>query len=191
MVRYQNADPPFPKPGDDLLDVTDRDGIDTRERLVQEEVLRRRHERPRDLETAALAAGERVGGIAREGREVELGQELAGAFPALGGREVQRLEDGEQVLLDGQLPEYRRFLWQIADPLAAPLVHRQPGDLLTLEKDPPAVGREQADHHVEGRRLAGAVRPEESDDLTALDVEGDGVDDLAALEPLGEALSDQ
>src|SRR5262249_51386644 len=82
MVRYQNADPPFPKPGDDLLDVADRDGIDTRERLVQEEVLRRRHERPRDLEPAALAAGERVGGIARERREVELGQELAGALPA-------------------------------------------------------------------------------------------------------------
>src|SRR5262245_26465309 len=107
MVRYQNADPPFPKPGDDLLDVTDRDGIDTRERLVQEEVLRRRHERPRDLEPAALAAGGRVGGIARERREVELGQELAGALPGVGGREGQRLEGGQQVLLDDQLPQYR------------------------------------------------------------------------------------
>src|SRR6185436_424868 len=191
MVRYQNADPPFAKPGDDLLDVADRDGIDTREGLVQEQVLRRRDQRPRDLETPALAAGERVGRIARQRGEVELGQELAGALPALGRREIKRLEDGEQVLLDGQLPEYRGFLRQITDALAASLVHGKPGDLFPFEEDSPAVGREQADHHVERRRLARAVGAEQPDDLAALDVEGNGVDNLAALEPLGEALGDQ
>src|SRR5262245_11492297 len=191
MVRYQNADPPFAKPGDDLLDVADRDGIDTREGLVQEQVLRRRDQRPRDLETTALAAGERVGRIARERGEVELGQELPGALPALGRREVERLEDGEQVLLDGQLPEYGGFLRQITDALAASLVHGKPGDLFPFEEDSPAVGREQADHHVERRRLARAVGAQEPDDLAALDVEGNGVDDLAALEPLGEVLGDQ
>src|SRR5262249_55538456 len=70
-------------------------------------------------------------------------------------------------------------------------VHWQGGDLLALQEDAPAVHREQPHHHVERRRLASAVRPQEPDHLSALNVQGDVVDNLALLEPLLEALRDQ
>ena len=59
VVADQHADAAVPQVGDDGLDVVDRDRVDARERLVEHHELRLRHERPRDLEPAALAAGER------------------------------------------------------------------------------------------------------------------------------------
>ena len=44
-------------------------------------------------------------------------------------------------------------------------------------------GVEQAREHLQGGRLAGAVRAEEADDLAGLDVEGDGVDGLHLARP--------
>src|SRR5690242_19738618 len=46
---------------------------------------------------------------------------------------------------------------------------------------------DQADHHVECGRLARAVRAQQSDDLAAVDVEADAVDDAAAGVGLGDA----
>ena len=48
------------------------------------------------------------------------------------------------------------------------------------------VRRRQADGHVERRRLAGAVRPEQADDLARRDLEADAADDRAAAVRLGE-----
>src|SRR6185437_8773428 len=45
------------------------------------------------------------------------------------------------------------------DPLARALVHRQAGDVFAVQGDAPAIGFDQADHHVEARRLARAVGP--------------------------------
>src|SRR5207245_3138690 len=100
---------------DDLLDVADRDRVDARERLVEQQVLRRGDERPRDLEPSPLAARERVGGIGRQRRQVELREELTRALPSLAARQLERLEDRQQILLDGELAEDRRLLRQVAD----------------------------------------------------------------------------
>ena len=43
---------------------------------------------------------------------------------ALRGRQVERLENCQYVLLDGELAEHRRLLRQIADPRARALIHR-------------------------------------------------------------------
>ena len=54
---------------------------------------------------------------------------------------------------------------------AAP-VSRPTGDVAALELDS-ALGRPvEAAEHVHERRLAGAVRPDETDDLTTMQVEG-------------------
>ena len=84
-----------------------------------------------------------------------------------------RLEDGQDVLLDGQPAEDRRLLRQVADALPGPDVHRVVGDVDAVELDAARVGRRQADGHVEGRRLAGAVGPEQPDDLARRDLEAD------------------
>src|SRR5688572_13726120 len=116
VVRDEDTDAALLQPPHDLLDVADRDRIDPGEGLVQEQVLGRRHERACDLQPPALAAGERVRRVRRQAGEVQLRQQLARAPPSLVAREVERLEDREQVLLHRQLPEDRRLLRQVPTP---------------------------------------------------------------------------
>src|SRR5256886_12702190 len=122
--RDEDPDAALAQPADDLLEVADRDRVDAREGLVEQQVLRRRDERARDLEPPPLAARERVGGIRRQRCQVELGQELARSLPALVARQVKRLEDRQKVLLDGELAEDRRLLRQVPDAHAAARGHR-------------------------------------------------------------------
>src|SRR5262249_61659092 len=103
------------EPADDLLDVADGDRIDAGERLVQQEVLRRGHERAGDLEPPPLAAGERVGRMARQRREIQLGQELARALAALLAREIEGLEDRTEGLFDRELSKHPRVRPKEAD----------------------------------------------------------------------------
>jgi hypothetical protein len=111
------------------------------------------------------------------------------ARTALLAGERQRLEHGEDVPLDGEVPEDRRLLGQVAHPEAGAAVHGEPVDALTLEEHLARVGADHADGHAERRRLAGAVRTEEADDLSRLDGERDAVDDGASPpERLDEAL---
>ena len=63
-------------------------------------------------------------------------------------------------------------------------VHRQLGDVVVAEGDRAVVGAHQADDHVEGGGLAGAVRAEQPDDLPLLDLDRDVLHHLAALEDL-------
>src|SRR3989449_6625904 len=191
VVGDQDADAPVAQAPDDLLDVADGDGVDARERLVEQQVLRRGHQRAGDLQPAPLAARQGEGRVRGERGQVQLRQQLARARATLEHREVERLQNGQQIFLDGQLAEHRRFLRQVAHAHPAALVHRERRDLLPFEEDAPALGGQQPDHHVEGRRLAGAVGAEQTDPLAPLDVERDVVHDLAGLEPFLQALRDE
>ena len=55
-------------------------------------------------------------------------------------------------------------------PEARAAVDRQVRELASVEVDRPRVGGDQADDHVEAGGLAGAVRPEQADDLAARDM---------------------
>ena len=72
-----------------------------------------------------------------------------------------------------------RLLRQIADSVPCPLVHRHSGDVGAVEKDPSGVWLDEADDHIEGRRLPRAVRAQKSDDLALLKLQGDVVHDCA------------
>src|SRR5260370_37828426 len=52
-------------------------------------------------------------------------------------------------------------------------VLRQTGRVLPRQMDASGLGRFEADNHIEGCSLAGAVRAEKTHDLTWFDVEGD------------------
>ena len=49
-----------------------------------------------------------------------------------------------------------------------------------VEDDASRIGNRQADGHVERRRLAGAVRPEQADDLAGVHFKADATDNRAA-----------
>ena len=120
--------------------------------------------------------------------QAELPEQAVQPLLPLAGVEVDRLEDRQEVLLDRQLPEDRGLLRQVADPLPAPAVHGQVGDVPAVEHDAAAVRREQADHHVEGRRLARPVRTEEADHLAAIDADVHVVHDPPMPKRLHEAV---
>src|SRR5690606_19767380 len=99
--------------------------------------------------------------------------------------------DREDVVLDAQLAEYRGLLREIAEAEAGPVVHRQVGEVAVIEQDSSAVAADQADQHVEGGRLAGAVRPEQADDLAAFQAKGNALDDFPELEALVQSFGAQ
>ncbi len=57
---------------------------------------------------------------------------------------------------------------------------------MAFERDLALVRLQQAGDHVEGRRLAGAVGPEQADRLALAHVQRHAVDDAAPLEALAE-----
>src|SRR5204863_414726 len=146
------------------------------EGLVQQEEARVDDQGARDLDAAALAAGEHVALAAADGLETELVDQPVESLAALTGAQRQGLEDRHQVLLDRQLAEDRGLLRKVADALAGALVHRQVGDVLVVDEDASGIGADEADDHVEAGGLAGAVRAEQADHFALLDEEGNAVD---------------
>ena len=116
--------------------------------------------------------------------DVELIEELLVFVLLLRLREMRRLEDGHDVFLDRELAEDGRLLREIADAERRALVHRQFADVHIREEY--LAGRRvlESHDHVERRRLARAVRPEQPHDLPLLHAQGDTVHDRALLEYL-------
>ena len=64
--------------------------------------------------------------------------------------------------------------WKVrATPRPAMLVRAQASDVVSVEDDPAGIERLEAGDQVEQRRLAGAVRPDDAEDLALVHVEGD------------------
>src|SRR6185503_18486181 len=61
-------------------------------------------------------------------------------------------------------------------------------DHVAAEEDLPGVRLHQPDDHPEGRRLAGAVPPQETDDLAGIDLEAHSVHDFTVAVDLGDSL---
>ena len=127
----------------------------------------------------------------RERRQVELGEQRAQPQPPLHGVEPHRFENREQVLLHREAAEDRRLLRQIADPFARTDVHRIVGDVLAVENHPAGVGPGETDGHVEGGGFAGAVRPEQADDLAGSDFDVHAAHDGAAAVRFGQVFGPQ
>ena len=66
------------------------------------------------------------------------------------------------------------------------LVRLQPGHILAVEQDVPGGRRKGAGDHVEQRRLAGAVRPDQPGDRAALDLQRAAVDREHIAKTLGD-----
>ena len=94
---------------------------------------------------------------------------------------------GHDVLLDRHVQEQTERLERAGDTAARDPVRVEPDDRLPLEDDLAAVRRVDAGDQVEERRLAGAVRPDDADDLTFVHDEVEAVDAGQAAERLGQA----
>ena len=109
------------------------------------------------------------------------------ALPLLRGGQLQRLEDGEHVLLDAELAKHGRLLREVADPEPRPPVHGFLGEIVAIERDPSLVGADQTGDHVEARRLPRPVGAEQPDDLPLLEPQAHVVHHAATLVALEES----
>ena len=128
-------------------------------------------ERRREVEPALHAAGvaldHPVGGVV----QLDERQQLLCAFRRSGGAEAEQPAVQDQQLAARLARVEPRLLERDADP-ATGLV-RVAGDVDAHHLGAPRGDRQQRREHPHGRRLAGAVGPEEAEDLSGADLEVD------------------
>src|SRR5579883_369590 len=103
--------------------------------------------------------------------------------PCLGGFGSFRSRPNGQlyILLYCQIAENLRFFRRKADAKPRYLPRRKPGDARTFEGDLAAGGLAVAHNGAEGRRLAGAVPPQNADEFASGHLKAQPVEDAAAL----------
>ena len=110
-------------------------------------------------------------------RRILQGHELQGFIdPWLPFRGRQVVEPGarHEVLSRGQRPIRRQQLRHVSD--GAPDEAGIAMDVVPRNRGAAACGRQQRDEHLDGGCLAGAVWPEQAEDLAGLHIQGQGVD---------------
>ena len=172
MGRDEHAHPtvclrpdPVPQPGTGQ-------GFDPRGRFVEHQhvgaVLQGAHE------CQLPAKAEREGGDERV--------RLVGQCSLEPGRLTsERLGREGEVLGHCELGVQTQALWNIAEAATA-----LPGRRCPVQEGLPGSGPGQPEQHPDGGGLAGAVGPEQADDLTGVHVQGDVIDRGEVPEPLGE-----
>src|SRR4051812_537788 len=149
-----------PQPRDQLVHDEWRE---SQRELVDEEELRRAHQRRADREHLALAAG-KVAGLALpqrgERREIFVDRVLG---------ELARADRCVEILVHGEVLEHLAALGHQRDAVAGNAMRCKVGDVCLLEKnlslgDPRVVLAKEARDRSQRRRLAGTVVAEEGDD---------------------------
>ena len=182
VVGDQHADAALLQEADDALDVEHRDRVDAGERLVEQDEARARGERARDLargaarRPTATPPARRRGARSTGPRAARRGgwRACRGRGPAARGsraRSPRPSACGRSTPPAAGTTGPRRARWWIG---------RRDRFSPSSSIVPPSAAT-RPDDHVEARRLAGAVRAEQADDLAARDVERDVVDDGARL----------
>src|SRR6185436_16783946 len=101
------------------------------------------------------------------------------------------LQNGENILLDRELPENRGFLRQISHSQACAAVHRQAGNVALLESYGSFIRPNYTNDHIEGSGFSCAIRPEQADDFASGNLDGNSVYDPALTVFLNQLLSGQ
>ncbi len=151
-------------------------------RLVHEHEPGLHRERPRDAELPLVAVRERRGGPRVVGSEPEQLQQLRCAPSRLTGPRSRAEGSDLDVLAHGQRAERSAVLEGPREPGPAALARTPGRDRVVAERD--RAGRREVEprHHVDERRLAGAVRADQPDDLVAVHLQVDAPQGVHALE---------
>ena len=169
---------------DEAAEIRDLLVVEPSGRLVEQQQLGLRDERAGELDALQRPEGERRAtgrcAIAAQPDVVDhlerLGVDVAAA----------RVGADEHVVQHGHRLEELDVLEGARDPAPHDPVHGRLQQRLAVELDLALVGRVEPRDHVERRRLAGAVRPDQADDLAVQDVEGDPVEGDDPAEPASD-----
>jgi branched-chain amino acid transport system substrate-binding protein len=183
LLQDQDRDAPVRDELAQRVEDPDRHGgREAERRLVKQHELRVRHQGHADAEHALLPAGELPGPLLQV--VLDDGEDLVDRLEQLcppGGRRPQRAE--LQVLLDAEVGEDELLRRHQRHAREHVLVAGPAGDVLPPVYDLPAAGPEDAEDRVQGGGLAGAVVPDDADDLARPDGQADVEDHLLGPVP--------
>ena len=148
-------------------------GVEVGQRLVEQQNVRPRDDRPGERDALLLPAGELPGTARFEAAQAHHLQRFLDARRLLGRRQVAHLEAEGDVLRDAHVREQRVGLEHHR---GVALVRRHVGHAPVVEPDLAAVGRDEARHHAQGGGLAAARWAEQRDELAVADLEVDVID---------------
>ena len=158
--------------------------VQTRRWLVEKQQARPVHQRTRDHQPSAKAAGQRLGLVAGVRREREALEQLVDApahlersGPEVAGRDLEILAHREIAVERVVLRTHAQL------PLEAIEITR---DVRALEADRAGVGAQKAVEHPERGRLAGAVRAEQPEHLPGVTDQIDAIHDQTPAQTLDE-----
>src|SRR5262249_25767195 len=133
-------------------------------RLVEEEQARTRYESTSELDPFQRPERQSGGVTSRNAADADELERLLHTAPTctLSLEAVRGMRADEDVLEHGHRREDLDVLERACDSAADDAIRRRPQKRLPLEEDVSRIGPVQACDDVEGRRLSGAVRPDES-----------------------------
>src|SRR5581483_11110367 len=104
---------------------------------------------------------------------------------------TERVPPEQHVLPDAHQREQTPLLRDVDDPAGEDTSRGQPGDLLPAEQNAAAPGPQQAAEHLQGRRLAGAVRADDARDRPLGHFQIESAEDIAVPVAAGDVLEPQ
>src|SRR5882672_10587176 len=128
------------------------------------------------------------GDLVAAASQPDLAQHLLDKGGADASRDAVQPGVEAQVLVHGEVLVQAEALGHVADALLDPL--RLGGEVVAHHRPAAAAGVEDPAQHADGGRLAGAVRPQHSEDLAVVDAERDVLDGDELAEAAGELLGD-
>src|SRR6266576_1278305 len=156
---------------DDREDRLDEDRRQTERGLVQQQHLRSRHQRAAHRKHLLLAAGEGARDLVPALLQPRKKREHALHIGRYAGFVVARVGTHDQVVENAHPREQSPALGRLPDPELDDSRGPCAGDVLAVERDLPRVRMHQARDGAQRGGLAGAVGPDEGDDLALLDLD--------------------
>src|SRR6266581_1700728 len=160
--------------------------IEAKRRLVEKQYLWRVQQPTGDLEAALHATGERLHQVVTPVPQLEHPQQDFTPLPPGVPRHVVQHPVDVHVLPCRELAVETRILEDDAEPLADCRLMR--GDIESVELERARRRAQQGGEHLDRGGLAGAVRPQERENLPGADVEGDVVDGHDGAERFDDVL---
>ena len=180
-----------PERGDERGEVLDLAGREPREGLVDQHDLRVARDGLGEFEPAKIREGQRRRPAVVDGRKADTGRDFPGAAVDGGvGDQFQervRQERELDVLADGLAMERARVLEDEAHTVPGDPVGRPAGYVDAVDQDLAGIGLHDAHDELHHGRLAGAVRPDQAEDLARADRQPHLVDRDKAAEALAQS----
>ncbi len=169
-----DGDALLPQPVENAPEIAPRHRIDAGGRLVEQQHLRRVHQRAGEAELLLHAAGQRAGLEATEIRHAGCRKQALGAVAPQRRRHFEQVCEELDVLVDGEILVEAEALRHVA---YMGLCGFRVGDGVDpVDHDRAGIRPHHSGEHAQRRGLAGAVGPDQPENLAAVDREGEAVD---------------